>query len=182
MTTLPIASFCSADAAPSKSSQSCADKQAETGEPFHSLQHYKPHHGISLPGEVVTPARISDEISSSGEENLPLPVGPVTPKERLPHILNVYDKDTFRRISVRGNDAAWDSMEKILARGPIKFVRKYPVRIPRCLQVKVYSSLHLHTACFVHRNCPRRVGSPGYLEPPHNRPARSQAKAKSRQR
>ena len=46
MTTLPIASFCSADAAPSKTSQSYSEEQPETGELSLCLQHYKLHHGL----------------------------------------------------------------------------------------------------------------------------------------
>jgi hypothetical protein len=136
MTTLPIASFCSADAAPSKTSQSCADKQVETGELLPCLQRHKLHHGTSVSGEVITPARISDEISSSDEETMPSPLEPVTPKEHLPDELpdelDVYDKLIFRRIInvTRVGRHAWDSMEKILACSPIRFVRKYPVRIP----------------------------------------------------
>ena len=137
MTALPIASFCSADATPSETSQCYSGEQPETGEFSLPLQHHKPQHGISLSEGtegVETPDQLSDGNSSSDEETVPLPLEPVTSKEHLPEVLpevlEVYDKDTFRSSSY-DIVGAWDSVEEILAGSPIKFKRKYPVRISR---------------------------------------------------
>jgi hypothetical protein len=93
-------------------------------------------------------------MSSSNEELAPLPTLPLEveiPKEHLPDILDVYDKHAFvllritipRVYSVFHNDAIlmipagdpartaeYRSWAKFLARCPVKFVRKYPVRVP----------------------------------------------------
>ena len=134
MTTLPIASFCCADAAPSKTSQSYSEEQPETGEFSLRLQHHKPHHGSEGAEGVDTPDQLSDGSSSSDEETVPFPLEPVTSKEHLPEVLpevlEVYDKDAFRSSSY-DIGGLWDSVEKILAGSPIKFKRKYPVRISR---------------------------------------------------
>ncbi len=93
-------------------------------------------YGTSLSGAVITPARISNEISSSDGESVPLPLEVAIPKERLPDVLDVYDKDAI--LIVPAGDptrmAEYRSWEKFLARGPVKFVRKYPVRIPTTLE------------------------------------------------
>lgn len=111
MDTLPTATCCSADAAPSNVAQSCADKQAET---------------------VITPAIISNGISSSNEESVLLvPPEAVVPKECLPDVLDVYDEDTLRSVihDKWVSSAEWRSWEKFLARTPVKYVRECPASI-----------------------------------------------------
>jgi hypothetical protein len=97
-------------------------------------------------------------MSSTDEEPKPLPALPFDvdiPKEHLPEVLHVYDKDssalcknlvlsarvyhTFQEDGVRmisvedivtrrmGERRNW---EKFLARCPVKFIRKYPVPVP----------------------------------------------------
>jgi hypothetical protein len=140
MTTLPIASYCSADAAPPKTSQCCADKKAEIGELFIPLRHYRPDHGSSLSGVVITPTTISNETPSSDKsdkETVPFPLAAVIPKERLPDVLDVYDNDIFRRIGAKyARGAPVNGLEKFLASGPIRYVRKFPVRIPTTLRLQ----------------------------------------------
>ena len=141
MATLPIAT--AADTAPSNTSQSCADKQAETGELFTCVRYHKPYRATSLSGEAISPqaARISDVVSSS-KETVPLPLEVVVPKDHLPDILEVYDTSTFRSATSYNvpsstklmSDAVWNSWEKFLARCPIKFVRVHP-------RVRIYSML-----------------------------------------
>jgi hypothetical protein len=83
MTTLPITT---ADTAPSNTSQSCADMQAETGERFICLRYYKPHRSTFLSEEAITPDRISDEVSSlesSDKETMPLPLEVFIPEDHL---------------------------------------------------------------------------------------------------
>ncbi len=106
---------------------------------------------------MITRARISNEISSSDEEFVPLPLEVIIPKERLPDVLDVYNKDSSAFLSVitpyaysdfnKNKDALlrilsgdparlaeYHSLEKFLARSPVKFVRKYPVCIPTTLE------------------------------------------------
>jgi hypothetical protein len=143
MTTSPTAT---ADTAASISSESCAEIHAETGELFICLRHCKPHRGTSISGEVVTPARMSDEVSSEDEsedeETVPLPLEIDIPEDHLPDILEVYDTDVIRSATSYKvpsyklkSRAVWNSWEKFLDRYPIKFVRESPrVRIPSMLK------------------------------------------------
>ena len=142
MTALPIATV---DTTRFDISLPCADKQAETGEPSICEQHHKPHR-TSLSGEVVSSAGISDCIESSessGNDTVPPPpLEGVIPEDHLPDILDVYDTDTFRRVTLPDShiplyhvsDAMWNSWEKFLARCPLKFVRG--VRIHNILKDK----------------------------------------------
>lgn len=87
-------------------------------------------------------------MTPSSEESVPLPFEVNIPKERLPDVLDVYDKhaSALLRITIplvynvnnknamliipAGDPARlaeYRSWEKFLARRPIKFVRKYPV-------------------------------------------------------
>ncbi|KAH9029965.1 hypothetical protein EDB85DRAFT_1964782 [Lactarius pseudohatsudake] len=122
MATLSTATHC---AAPPNTAQSCVDKKPETG--------------------------MLNEISSYDEESAPLPLEVAIPKEHLPDVLDVYDKDAWvlLRPTIFSVDSAFDkdvalrvsasdparmaeyrNWEKFLACNPIRFVRKYPVRIP----------------------------------------------------
>ncbi|KAF8268113.1 hypothetical protein EI94DRAFT_1800874 [Lactarius quietus] len=111
MTTLPIATYCTADTA---TSNSHADKQAESGGLFLCLRQY----------EV-----------SSDKATAPLPLEVVIPQDRLPDVLDVpvYDTDTIRNATSPTTSpeygwvgvAAWNNLEKFLAHNLIKFVRTY---------------------------------------------------------
>ncbi|KAH9029968.1 hypothetical protein EDB85DRAFT_1964808 [Lactarius pseudohatsudake] len=136
MATLPTATYCGVDAAPSDatSTQPYVDKQPET---------------------VITSARISNGISSSDKEPMVSPLDVVIPEEHLPDVLEVYDKDASTLLEVislcnhgfydkemllsttssnPGEWAEYRSLEKFLAHSPIKYVRKYPKRIPTMLE------------------------------------------------
>ena len=131
ITLLPITSHCSADAAPSKTSQSCPDKQGESGGYLICLK-TTPLYTFS--GAVITPTTISDGTSSSDEsdgEFVPLPLPATIPRKCLPYIIDVYDDDTFRTINNKDewDDKKVDILKKFLARRPIPFVRIFPVRI-----------------------------------------------------
>ena len=92
-------------------------------------------------GEVTTPTGSSSEISSEDEETAPLPLEVDIPKERLPDILLV----NLPGVSFWHDApaAAVHSMRKFMACNPVKYVRKYPVRIPTTLfKGKLYLSLH----------------------------------------
>jgi hypothetical protein len=159
MTSLPITP---ADTAPSNTSQSCADMQAETGERFICLRYYKPHRGTFLSEEAITPDRISDEVSSlesSDKETMPLPLEVFIPEDHLPDVLDVYDTDTFLSATwyhvpyyKQISDAVWKSWAKFLARCPIKFVRESP-------RVRTYSMLKYR--CIL---IPTPPSSPLYLQ------------------
>ena len=87
-------------------------------------------------------------MTSSSEEHVPLPSEVNISRERLPDVLDVYDKDAsaLLRITIPrvynvyhrnakliipvgdpSREAEYRSWEKFLARNPVKFVRKYPV-------------------------------------------------------
>ncbi|KAH8983756.1 hypothetical protein EDB92DRAFT_1557968 [Lactarius akahatsu] len=118
--------------APPSAAQSCTDEKSETG-------------------EVITSAIMSNEISSYDEESAHLPLEVAIPKEHLPDVLDVYDKDAWVllrprifsvysafdkdvALRVSASDPArmaeYCNWEKFLAHNPVRFVRKYPVRIP----------------------------------------------------
>ncbi|KAH8985778.1 hypothetical protein EDB86DRAFT_2323457 [Lactarius hatsudake] len=131
MATLSTVTHCSTSAAPPNIAESCVDKKPETG-------------------EVITSAIVLNEISSYDEESTPLPLEVAVPKEHLPDVLDVYDKDAwvllrptiFSVYSAFDKDAAlrisasdparmaeYRNWEKFLACNPVRFVRKYPVCI-----------------------------------------------------
>ncbi|KAI9431933.1 hypothetical protein H4582DRAFT_2001421 [Lactarius indigo] len=122
MAVLPTPADRSVDAAPSDAAQSRADKEPETA--------------------MITSARISNGISSPGEESKLLPLDIVIPKERLPDVLDVYDNGTSPRIisriisrnPTRLSQSMYRSLEKFLACGPVKYVRKYPKPISTTLE------------------------------------------------
>ena len=127
------------------------------------LRCHKPHYGTSLLlGEVITPARM---MTSSSEEHVPLPSEVNISRERLPDVLDVYDKDAsaLLRITISrvynvyhrnakliipvgdpSREAEYRSWEKFLARNPVKFVRKYPVHDSTTLKDEDLLILHLH--------------------------------------
>ena len=98
---------------------------------------------------MISSAGTSDsfEVSSSessGQETVPpLPLEVFIPDDHLPDILEVYDTDTIRRVTLpelrlhgfyHTSDAMWNSWEKFIARCYIKFVLE--VRIPSMLKDK----------------------------------------------
>jgi hypothetical protein len=146
---IPSRTYCGADAAPSNAAQSCTDKQAEarTGKLYTRCQ-CAIHNITSLLVEVIVP---ETELSTSGKEAVPLPLEGNVPKECLPDVLDVYDKNgsTLLRITIpyyynvhdknsiliipAGDPprmAQYYNYQKFLARYPVKFVRKYPCQVP----------------------------------------------------
>jgi hypothetical protein len=113
-----------------------------------NVQCQKPHNSLSPSVEVITPEIV---LPTSGEEHVPLPLEANIPKECLPEVLDVYDKNgsTLLRITIpyyynvhdrnsiliipAGDPprmAQYYNYQKFLARYPVKFVRKYPGHIP----------------------------------------------------
>ncbi|KAH9053336.1 hypothetical protein EDB87DRAFT_1581054 [Lactarius vividus] len=134
MATLPTATYCSVDAAPSDATRSCADKQPET---------------------VLREFRMGFRPRTKSTVLLPLDV--VIPEERLPNILEVYDKGASALLGVifpyahglydKGtllsiapsnpaslSPAEYRSLERFLACSPVKYERKYPKRTPTTLE------------------------------------------------
>ncbi|KAH9053335.1 hypothetical protein EDB87DRAFT_1581053 [Lactarius vividus] len=99
---------------------------------------------------VITPVIILNEIPSSDEDSVPSPLEVTIPEESLPDVLDVYDKDAwvllrptiFDVYSALDKDAAhrisagdsarmaeYHNWDRFVAHNPVRFVRKYPVRI-----------------------------------------------------
>ena len=118
------------------------------------------------------PTISSSESLSADEETVTAPQV-VIPKKRLPDILVVHDIETLIPFSIEKLKTAEPSLGKFLACNSIKYVRKYPVRIPMTLiKCELYSSSHLRSAFFARGHCSlRHVENLGYFGPPHSRPA-----------
>ncbi len=79
---------------------------------------------------VDASATNSNGILSSDEEPMPLPLQVDIPKAHLPDVLEVFigDRDVFCGALpyMRATEAWWLNWQKLLALGPLKFVRKNP--------------------------------------------------------
>jgi hypothetical protein len=94
MTTIPIASHCSANAAPLKTSQSCVDMQAETGELFTCPRQHNLIMVLLIRGAVTTTPTISSNETSSSESDEETAPQVIIPKERLPDVFVVHNIET----------------------------------------------------------------------------------------